>query len=462
LDLIIRNAIVVTMDQERRIIKDGAVAISGQAITRVGKSEELKGESAEFQVDGRGRIVMPGLINAHVHLSYSLAKGCGDDLPFTDWLPVVFRLEDGYSDEEWRLASQLSMAEMIKSGTTCFGDTNVYEQIDQIAKSLEESGIRGVLAKKVFDASPGEIEKVPWYRKEWNADALSVDTAVKDYNKWNGRASGRIKIGFGPQAWPGCSADGYRRVAELSRKMGTVNLVHHTESREWADFVRKNYGKEPTMMLGDFGILGPNTLLENAPIITDEEISLISRTNTRFNWLTTSNVKNYLDVVDLSKFLDKGITVSLGTSGGLINNVNDVFREMKTLALQQRQLRKRPDAISPEAVLEMATIGGAKALSMEHDVGSLEPGKKADVIVVNTDQPHLTPVVNPVSTLVYSVNGGDVETSIVDGELVMLNRKLLTIDEKELLEKSSEASGRILSKTGIKDLPSARTKWRYS
>jgi 5-methylthioadenosine/S-adenosylhomocysteine deaminase len=213
------------------------------------------------------------------------------------------------------------------------------------------------------------------------------------------------------------------------------------------------------MMLHDFGILGPGTLLENSSMLADEEIDLIAETRTPFNYLPTANMKNYLGVLDMRRLHGRGVTVSLGTSGGLINNVNDLFREMKALALQQRVVQQRPDAIRAETVLEMATIDGARSVGLEQEIGSLEAGKRADVILLDAYQPHMLPMFNPVSTVVYCANGGDVATSIIDGRVVMLDRKLLLVDEGALLARADEAARRALGGAGILAEPHARSRW---
>lgn len=196
-DLLIRNAIVITMDRERRIINDGAVAIRNGRIDRVGRSSEFAGTQAETVLEGRGRIVLPGLINPHIHLSYTLGRSCGDDLPFPRWLPVVYRLEDGYTDEEWYLSALLSMAEMIKSGTTCFGDTNVYEEIGEVARAVGVSGMRAVLGKIVRDEDSEELRSNPGLKKIWGRDharSLSVEQAVEDWRQWHGKFAGRLNM----------------------------------------------------------------------------------------------------------------------------------------------------------------------------------------------------------------------------------------------------------------------------
>jgi 5-methylthioadenosine/S-adenosylhomocysteine deaminase len=458
-DILVEHGTVITVDPERRIIPDGSVAIDGGRITAVAGAGELAEERAAQRIDARGGIVMPGLVNAHVHLSYSLAKGCGEDLPFASWLPIVFRAEDSYGDEEWYLASMLSIAEMVRSGTTCFADTNVYEETDVVVRATEAGGMRAVLGKNISDITPEEIARNPWLDREFDRDRLSVAAAVDDVRRYDGAAGGRIRMRLSPQLWPVCSSDGYRKVAEASASLGTGVLVHHTEARQWGEFVQREYGMPPTMMLDDFGILGPGTLLENASMLADEELDLIAATGTRFNYLPTANMKNYLGVLDLRRLRERGITVSLGTSGGLINNVNDMFAEMKTLALQQRMLQERPDAVDAETVLEMATIDGARSLGLDADTGSLEVGKRADLIVVDTNRPHLVPVHNPVSALVYCAGGADVATSIIDGRVVMLDRRLLLVDEGPLLARAAEAAARALGGAGLLHEPHARSRW---
>ncbi len=461
-DLIVRNALIITMDRDRRVINDGAIAVKNGRIEQIGQSSELAGIHADKVLDGRDRIVLPGLINPHIHLSYSLGRSCGDDLPFPRWLPVVYKLEDGYSDEEWYLTALLSMAEMIKSGTTCFGDTNVYEEIAQVARAVEVSGTRAVLGKIIRDEDSDELRRNPDLKKIWRRDhprSLSVDAAVEDWRQWNGKFGGRLTVRLSPAVWPVCSKASYLRAAEASRNYGIGNLIHHTETTEWKVFVEKEYGKAPTLMLRDYGILGPQTLLENMTWLNEAEIDVLSETGTPINYLPTSNIKNYLGVLDIRMISDRGIAVSLGTSGGLINNVNDMFREMLVLALQQRMHRKETDAIAPETVLEMATITAAKTLGLEAEIGSLERGKKADICIIDTRQPHLVPVVNPVSTVVYSARGADVETVVIDGQVVMEGRRLSTIDEMELVGRAQREGLAALKRTGILSQPQCACRW---
>lgn len=464
LDILIANATVVTMDASRRILANASLGIADGRIERVGPAAELRGQPARVEIDGTGKIVMPGLINPHCHLSYSLARGCGDDLPFLQWLPIVYRSEDGYSDEEWYLTSTLSMIEMIKSGTTCFADTNVFEEIATVVKAVEETGIRAVLGKNIRDPVSPEQQRAGGLTQVWSRSgvrALSVQHAVDDYGKWNGSAHGRVIVRLAPAVWPVCSTASYRHVAEVRDSLGVGTLIHHTETREWQTLVQQTYGKDPTFMLADFGVLGPTTLLENAAWLTDDELALIASTDTRLNYLPTSNVKNYLGVLDIPKALHHGITLSLGTSGGLINNVNDMFREMFVLALQQRMLHQHPAAISPETVLELATVGGAKCLNLEAEIGSLEIGKRADVIVVDGNQPHMVPMLNPISTIVYCASGRDVETTVVDGRLLMRNRKLQFIDEAQVVDNARRAGLAALDRTGISREPNTKSRWPY-
>jgi len=461
-DLLIRNALVITMDRERRIFDDGAVAIHEGRIDRVGRSADFSELQATKVLDARDRIVLPGLINPHIHLGHSLARGCGDDLPFPRWLPVVYRLEDGYSEEEWYLSALLSMAEMIKSGTTCFGDTNIFEEIATVAKAVADSGMRAVLGKSIRDEDSDELRRNPELKKIWRRDharSLSVDVAVEDWRRWNGKFGGRLSVRLSPALWPMCSKASYLQAVAANGKYEIGNLIHHTETAEWKVFVEREYGKAPTLMLRDYGILGPQTLLENMSWLNDEEIDVLAETRTPINYLPTSNIKNYLGVLDIRRISDRGIPVSLGTSGGLINNVNDMFREMLVLALQQRMHRREADAIAPETVLEMATITAAKSLGLENEVGSLEMGKKADICIIDTRQPHLVPVVNPVSTVVYCVRGADVETVIIDGNVVMEDRRLTTIDESELVGMAKREGLAALGRMGILSQPQCACRW---
>lgn len=466
MDIIIRDATIITMDKSRRIIKSGSLGVVNGKIAWIGDTKQSENQEGVLELDGRNRIVMPGLINPHCHVGHSMARGCGDDLPFLKWLPVVYSVEDAYSEEEWYLASLLSMIEMIKSGTTCFADTNIYEEFDWVARAAVESGIRADLGKNVRDSGAPEQDRAPWlkelYKRGVGPRSLTVEAALESHAKWHGAAGDRIKVRLSPSVWPACSTNTYRQIADVCRKTGIGKLIHHTEAREWKEFVVEVYGKEPTFMLEDFGVLGPDTILENATWLSDDEIALMARTDTRLNYLPTSSLKNYLGVLEVGKVIEGGVTLSIGTAGGLINNVNDLFSEMKILALQQRMLEKRPDAISSEQIIELATLGGARSLNLEAEVGSLEVGKKADIIVINADQPHMVPVINPLSTIVYCAHGGDVETTIIDGRAVMLNRKLQTVNETSLLETVRRTVPNLLKKCHLHGQPHTMPKWTYA
>lgn len=450
--ILIENCTIVTMDNRCSTIKDGYVLIVDERIEAVssGKSGSLP-HRPELVIDGRGKAaVLPGLINTHCHLSYSLGRGLGDDLPFAKWLPLVFKFEDSFRRRDWHTASMLTFLEMVKSGTTCFADTNMNEHISTVADVVTESGIRAILGKKIVGMSPKDEDRFPWLKKSYSdASRLTVDSAVDDWRSLNGKASGRILVRFAPKTWPSCSEENYREIAEANRESPAGKLIHHSESVDWRNFVVKNTGREPTLLLDDFGVLGSDALLENAVVLSDAETALIARTGTHFNYLPTSNMKNALGALDLRRLIAEGVQVSMGTSGGLINNVNDMFAEMKTLALQQRSVTSLPDAISPQTVLEMATIGGARALNREREIGSIEPGKIADLIVLDLDKPHLVPIHDIFSTIVYCATGADVRTTIIAGKVVMQDREALTMDQGAILSDAREAAERIANDIGI-------------
>jgi cytosine/adenosine deaminase-related metal-dependent hydrolase len=467
MDIIIRNATIVTLDKTRRIINDGSIGIKNGKIDWIDDARQAVERVAVLDIDARNRIVMPGLVNPHCHVAHSMARGCGDDLHFLKWLPVVYSIEDAYTDEEWYLTSLLTMIEMIKSGTTCFADTNVFEEFDWVARAAVESGIRADLGKNIRDSGAPEQERAPWLKEIYKRDSsaprnLSLEAALESHAKWNGAAGGRIKVRLSPSVWPVCSTKTFQQIADVGRQKGIGKLIHHTEAQEWKQFVCEVYGKEPTFMLQDFGILGADTLLENATWLDDDEIALIAKSGTRFNYLPTSNLKANLGALDLRKFIGRGVIVSIGTAGGLINNVNDVFSEMKILALKQRMLEKRPDGMPLETIVEIATLGGAQCLNLEKEIGSLEVGKKADVIVIDADQPHMVPVINPLSAIVYGARGGDVETTIIDGRAVMLNRRMQTVNEAQVLEAVRQAVPSLLKRSRLEGQAHILPKWACS
>ena len=429
-DILIRDGHVVTMDPKRRVFERGSVAIEGNKIVAVGKDVK---EKADTVIDARGKVVLPGLINAHTHLAMVLLRGVADDMELIPWLETrIWPLEKNLTGERVYAGALLGCLEMIKSGTTCFADQ--YFFMGDVARAVEGSGLRGVL-------SYGIIEKGDPERR---ASEIEKGTRlVKDYQ---GKANGRILTMFGPHAPYTCSTECLLKVKELAGKYKVGIHIHVAEDDGDIKNTIAFQGERPVKLLNKIGFLGPEVLAAHCVKVTDEEIGMLKKNNVKIAHNPVSNLKLAAGIAPVAKYLKEGVVVAIGTDGAASNNNLDMFEEMKVCSLAAKIREGNPTVVSAGETLEMATIGGARALRLEKNVGSIEVGKKADVIIVNFKQPHLTPLHNVVSHLVYAARGGDVDTTIVDGKILMQGRKVLVLDEDKVLWRAQKTSDDLIAR----------------
>ncbi len=434
MDILIKNGIVVAMDNQRRILKNFSVAISDGRIVEIG--EKIKGE-ADVVIDASKKIVMPGLINTHTHLAMTLFRGIADDVPLMKWLQeVIWPIESKLEAKHVYAGSLLGCLEMIKSGTTCFND--MYFFLDEVAKSIGESGIRGVISHAMFDfGGEGKTEAALRHGEE----------NIRKYS-----AGGMVRAFFGPHAPYTCSEELLIKTKELADKCGTGIHIHVAETKEEVENSKKEKGLPPFEYLEKIGFLGPNVVAAHSTWTSNREIEIIKKRGVKIAHNPTCNMKLASGVARVPDFLEKGIAISLGTDGAASNNSLDMFDDLKICALVHKLHNKNPSLVPAEKVLEFATINGAKALGMEKEIGSIEVGKRADVILVDLNKPHLTPLSNPVSHLVYSAVGSDVDTVIVDGKIIMQGRQVKTLNEKKVLKFANEQTYDLLEKAGKTEL----------
>jgi 5-methylthioadenosine/S-adenosylhomocysteine deaminase len=453
-DIYIRGGWVITMDSQRRIIRDGAVAIEDGVIRAVGKREELDKDyrfHSDIVIDASRDIVLPGLINTHVHLAQGLLRGCADYLPLIPWLrDRVWPLQGNYKPEEALVSAQLVVAEMIRTGTTAFLETGLVGRYgpDNIIEFLHRSGIRAAVARHVMDMTGYALEENILHEGLVELGDKSFNDTIRLYNKYHGWDN-RIWIWFGPRTPGAVSIELYRKISEKAKELKTGITMHLAEVKADVEYTMSKFGKKPIEFAHWVGLTGPNVVLVHVIWVDDEEIKLLARTKTTVSHNPCSNMKLASGAARISDMLREGVNVALGTDGGPSNNDYDLLREMKHAALLQPLRTLDAKAIRAEQVLEMATINGAKALMIDHMVGSIEVGKRADIIVVDYWQPHLKPLNNPVSHLVYSAMGSDVKHSIIDGKLVMFDRKILTFNVDEVLRKADEAARNLYERAGI-------------
>jgi 5-methylthioadenosine/S-adenosylhomocysteine deaminase len=399
-----------------------------------GVQKEFK-RGADIVIDANGKVVMPGLINCHTHLAMTLLRGVADDMELMPWLETkIWPLEKHLNAERVRAGALLGCLEMIKSGTTCFADQYFY--MEEVARAVEQAGIRGVLSYGIIEMGSPERRE-----SEIKAGERLVQTC-------HGMANGRVLTMFGPHAPYTCSPECLMRVKELAGRYGVGIHTHIAETRWEVDEITKRYGKAPVEYLDSIGFLGPEVLAAHSIHLAPHGVSIYRNRGVKPVHNPVSNMKIGCGVSPVPELLKAGVPVALGTDGAASNNTLDMFNEMKFAALLNKVHRFSPTIMPAETVLEMATLNGAKALGLEKEIGSIEVGKRADLILVDLKRPHLTPVHNVVSHLVYSAIGADVDTVIVDGEILMQNREVRMLDEVEVMKKAQEISEAMISEAG--------------
>jgi 5-methylthioadenosine/S-adenosylhomocysteine deaminase len=431
-DLLVTNGIVVTMDANRRVIEGGAVAVRGDSIIAVGTTSDLAAQyEATKTIDARGAIVMPGLINTHAHAAMSLFRGIADDLGLNDWLQkYIFPAEAKNVTEDFvTWGTRLSLLEMIQGGTTTYADMYYFE--DAVARATKDAGMRGVLSETIIDF-PAPDNKTP-------AEAFAYTQRYID--KW--KNDPLIVPAVGPHSMYTLSEKTLQDSAALARRNHVPILIHIAEAPFEIEQSRQKYGLTPVAYLDRAGILGPDVLGAHCIWVDHADIEILVRRGVGCAFNPSSNMKTAAGVMPTVEMLAAGQAIGLATDGAASNNNEDMFEEMDLAAKLQKVSRMDSRALPAEQVVAMATIIGAKALHMDKLIGSLEPGKKADLIIVDTTAPHATPMYNVYSALVYSLKASDVRTVVIAGKPVMEDRKMLTLNEPEILARAQEYKAQI-------------------
>jgi len=457
--ILIKRGLVVTMDSKRRVIKDGSVLIEDDMIAQVGKSTDVKVQNgAEFEIDAKGKVVLPGLVDTHVHLAQALIRGCADDISLIDWLQkFVWPLQGNFEAQDGKASAELCMLELIKSGTSTFLESLLHSRygFDGIAESVERSGMRGILSKTVMSL-PGYGSEKSIMHPGMIEDGETCLREVEDhFKRWNGRADDRVRVWYGARSLGGCTPSLYTQIADGAKRLGTGVTMHLSEVEEDVRYTRKEYGKMPAEFMDQVGLVGSNVVFAHGVWLTKNEWEILSRKCANVAHCPSSNMKLASGAARVSEMMDAGVNVSLGCDGGPSNNCYDMIREMKTASLLQKVRTMDPLTMNAETALEMATINGAKSLGLQGQIGSIEPGKKADLVIINMRKPHLTPAFNPVSHIVYAAEGSDVETTIIDGKIIMENRVVKSLDEEQIVRNANERAAKLLERAGIEIAP----KW---
>lgn len=413
-------------------IKKGSVLIEDDKIIEVTK----KGNSndADKVIKGEKKVLMPGLVNTHTHLSMTLMRGLADDLPLEIWLnDYIWPLEANLTGEHCYAGAMLGCVEMIKSGTTTFAD--MYFFMDDVARAVKESGLKCLLNHGMIDLGDEEKRK-----KEFKE-------SIRIIKKCHNTADGRIKAGFGPHTPYTCSTELLKWVRKKADKYGVKIKIHVGETKSEVQQIMDSYGLRPFEYLEDIGFLGDDVIAAHAVWLSDSEIDMIKKRDVKISHNPVSNMKLAAGISPVRRLLEEGVCVSLGTDGPASNNSHHMFEDMKIASLLQKVSSFDPAVLSAERVFKMATINGAKALGLENEIGTIEVGKKADLVLVNMKVSHLTPFRNPVSHIVYAAEGCDIDTVICNGEILMEDRKLQMLDEAEIIEIAEAASEDLLSRS---------------
>ena len=429
--LLVCGRYLVTQDQERTIVDHGGVAMAGDTIVEVGPGRELLARYPGVEViDEPHGLIMPGLVNTHTHAAMACFRGLADDLPLMQWLQeYIFPVEAELTGEMVFHSTRLSIAEMIRSGTTSFCDMYLFAK--EVARAAAAAGMRGWIGEVLYDfPSPnyGPLDQGVRYTEELIGMCKQepLITATVD-----------------PHAVYTCAPELLTRLKKLADKHDALYVIHLSENKEEVRGAKERFGCSPVLHLERLGILDERVLADHCVELTGEEIELLAARGVKVAHCPESNMKLAAGVAPVPGLLAAGVSVGLGTDGSASNNNVDMFGEMNTAALLHKVFARDPTVLDARTSLDLATVGGAAALSANEMIGSLEPGKKADIIVLDLNQPHLTPVYNLPSHLVYAARGGDVVHSVINGRQVMRNRHLLTLNEAAVLENMNELSRKI-------------------
>src|SRR6266568_4499261 len=427
------------MDGDRRVLEDGAIAVRGDVIAAIGPRTDIEKQfTAAQRNDARGKLILPGLINGHTHAPMTLLRGLKDDVTLDVWLQkYIFPAEAKNVNENFvRWGARLAALEMIRGGTTTFADMYYFE--DAVAEEVKAAGMRGVLGETVLDF-PVPDSKSP---------AQTFAYTEKFLRRWKGDAL--IRAAVAPHSIYTCSAKTLRDAAALARKYGAPILIHVAEIKKELDESRAKHSMTPVDWLDFLHVLGPDVLAAHCVWVDADDRKLLAQRDVGCVHNPSSNMMLASGVAPVPELRAAGVRVGLGTDGPAgSNNDLDLMEEMDLAAKLAKITKMDPLALNAKAVVEMATIDGAKALHMQTEIGSLEAGKKADLILISLDEPNAVPMYSVYSQIAYSLKASDVETVVIGGRVVMRDRKLLTVNEEEAIAKAREHQKKIAASLGL-------------
>ncbi|NLO82458.1 MAG: amidohydrolase [Clostridiales bacterium] len=430
--ILIKNVRIITMDANMNEYDQGCIGVEGAVIAYIGGEEQLPQDfKADKVIDGKGMLALPGFVNAHTHSAMSIFRGYANDIPLMEWLSEkIWPMEDRLMPGDAYWLSLLSIAEMIMSGVTVFAD--MYMFMDQTAKAVARSGIRAVLARGLQGPDPKAEQRLAENRRLWE--------------EWNGQAEGRIRIMVGPHAVYTCDREYLEKCMDLAQELGAGIHIHLAETRHEVEECRRKYGKTPVEYLEGLGLFKHHTLAVHCVHLSREDMDILKDNGVHVVHCPISNLKLGSGVAKTVDLVDKGINVALGTDSAASNNSLSIMREMNFAALLSKGINENPVLLPARQVFSMATKNGAEALGWEDEIGCLEVGKKADIILLRQDGPHCHPTADPITHLVYSGRDSDVDTVIVNGKILMEGRQFTTVDLQEVYYKVEMIQTRIMGR----------------
>jgi 5-methylthioadenosine/S-adenosylhomocysteine deaminase len=437
---LVRNATILTMNDAFEII-EGAVGIRDGRIVSVGAEPDERFDST---IDAGGAYLLPGFIQTHVHLCQTLFRGVADDMPLLDWLKRrVWPLEAAHTPSTLRASARLASAELLLSGTTTVLTMETVHDTDVVFETLAESGMRAVVGKCMMDSD----NEVP--RRLLEETQTSIDESLALMKRWTGAANGRLRAAFAPRFAVSCSRELLEAVGHLAREQGALVHTHASENRDEVEVVRRLSGGFSNLeYLADTGLATSHLCAAHCVWVTDREQALLAECDVKVLHCPGSNLKLGSGIAPIAKMRRRGICVSLGADGAACNNRLDMFEEIR-LAAALQAVSEVPGALSARDAVYMATREGARALGMEAEIGSIEVGKRADLILVDRDRPHLAPDADPWSTLAFAARGSDVRLTMVDGEVLMDLGQLSRTDAADILAEARTAAAELSSRAGI-------------
>lgn len=420
---LIKNALILSPNNF--IDKPQDILIKNDLISEI--SDEINNDNVDKIIDATDKILLPGLVNTHTHLSMTLFRGLADDLSLDEWLnDNIWPIEANLNGYYCYIGALLGAIELIKSGTTTFSD--MYFYMEDVAKAVEESGIRAVLSYGMIDFGDEERRKA------------EIEENLQLYKNCHNTADGRIKVFFGPHSPYTASEELLKEVRRLATENNIGIHIHVSETQKEINDVSSEKGLRPFEYLESIGFLGPDVVCAHSVWLSDKEIEIIKKNDVKVSHNPCSNMKLASGIAPVSKLLENDICVGIGTDGASSNNNLDLIEELKTASLLQKVATLDPKVLTSDESLAMGTINGARALGLEDEIGTIEVGKKADLILIDKNNANMVPdSSNLSSNVIYSANGSNVDTTICNGQILMENRKLTTLDEQDIYKKAKEA-----------------------